>query len=117
PISVNTNGKNVIKFYAQNGLDKSNIVETKFNSNRPNRVLPVINITGEVLPNGRYKVGSLVTITSSSNTIWYKVNHGAQSVDWKEYTGPITLDDATLVSGNYVIYAKTIDTGNVESQE
>src|SRR5690606_11486334 len=117
PITVNINGRNVIKFYAQDGTEKSNIVETKFNSNRPISVLPTINITGEVLPNGRYKVGSQVTITASSNTIWYKINHGAQSVDWTEYTGPITLSDATLVSGNYVIMAKTIDSGNVESAE
>src|SRR5690606_31731729 len=57
------------------------------------------------------------TITAASGQIWYKYNHGNQSIDWTLYTGPFTLNDATLVSGNYVIYAKTRDSGGVDSAE
>lgn len=117
PITVKTNGTHKIVYKATSSEGDSLSKTLEFVVNRPNNDLPTFSIDG-VLVNGKYEIGAKVTISSSEHQIYYKYNHGSQSITtWQLYTGPITLTDGTLASGNYLIYAKTVDPFGAESAE
>ncbi|VEU82817.1 family 10 glycosylhydrolase [Acholeplasma hippikon] len=117
PIQVKKNGSHIIAFKATENGEDSQIVSRQFIINQVNNDVPLIKVNGTKVGNN-YQVGAEVTITSNGAQIYYKYNHGSQSInEWTLYTGPFKLNDATLVNGNYVIYAKTIDENLAESNE
>jgi uncharacterized lipoprotein YddW (UPF0748 family) len=92
-------------------LEESLISGYTITIDKQNNDIPVISITGDMISTS-YVLGSMVSITSTSETIWVAINHGSVG-EWNLYTGPITLDD----TGNYYIRTKTINGEGVESIE
>lgn len=112
PIRIITNGLNTIYYKAVDNLDNESFVKVlNFYTEIKNEVLPTIAINGT--PSGTsYLVGTKIEITSPEHNIWVKINHGSPGT-WVPYEGPITLTS----TGNYAVFAKTIDDGGIESAE
>ncbi len=73
--------------------------------------IPSLNVLGSKI-NDNYVLGSTLNITSASEDIYIKINHGSVG-QWVLYEDPIILDD----TGGYTVFAKSIDSRGTESEE
>src|SRR5690606_18496389 len=112
PIHIITNGLNTIYYKAVDSFDNESYVKLlNFYTDIKNEVLPTITING-TSSGTSYLVGTKIEIASPNHDIWVKINHGSPGT-WVPYEGPITLTS----TGNYAVFAKTIDEGGIESAE
>ncbi|MDC0558825.1 family 10 glycosylhydrolase, partial [Candidatus Izimaplasma bacterium] len=111
PFDITGAGGHVVYMKTVDGLGEESLISSR---NIPiqyrNLDVPSITITGDMIGDN-YVLDSVLTFSSTSETIWYAINHG-NTGEWTEYTGPITLDD----DGGYFIKTKTIDSQGTESE-
>ncbi len=112
PIYVTGTGAHVLymktidEFGVESSLSSYNIAIQYLNPD-----VPEIAVSGNQI-NGKYVVGSQLTLTSDGTDIYVAINHGSVG-EFEIYTEPITLDD----DGLYYIRAITIDERGTESEE
>ena len=112
PILLSHQGVETFYMKAVNALlEESLISAVDIEIIRVNEVVPIINVSGTMIGTS-YVLGSTVTVSSSSNTIWMAVNHGSVGT-WNIYSGPLVLND----TGSYYIRTKTINADGIESAE
>ncbi len=112
PVVLSHQGTETFYMKAINNLFEESLVSAvDVTITRVNNVLPVITVNGTQIGSS-YVLGSTVTVTSSSNTIWMAVNKGSVG-PWVEYTEPLVLNE----TGSYFIRTKTIDSLGIESAE
>lgn len=110
PIEVISNGRHELYYKAIDTNDvASKTLVTTFYTEIENNVVPEITIVGNKIGDN-YESGAHIEITAPEHEIWVRINHGSIG-PWVLYEGPITLTD----TGNYAVFAKTIDAGGVES--
>ncbi len=111
PIAVTGSGAHVIYMKTRDDLGvDSSIISQNIAIQYLNIDVPEINITGSKIGDD-YVVGSEVVLTSDSEDIYVKINHGSVG-EFVLYTEPIVLDD----DGRYYFYVKTIDSRGIESE-
>jgi len=112
PVVLTHQGTQTFFMKAINNLDEESLVSAvDVTIIKVNNVLPVISVTGTQIGSS-YVLGSTVSVTSSSNTLWIAVNKGSVG-PWNLYTEPYVLNQ----TGNYFIRTKTIDSNGIESAE
>ena len=112
PVVLTHQGTQTFFMKAINDLDEESLVSAvDVTITRVNNVLPTITLNGTQIGNS-YVVGSTVTVTSPSNTIWIAVNKGSIGT-WNIYSEPLVLNQ----TGTYFIRTKTIDSLGIESNE
>jgi uncharacterized lipoprotein YddW (UPF0748 family) len=112
PVVLSHQGTVTFYMKAINALDEESLISAvDITITRVNTVLPVITVHGTQIGSS-YVLGSTVSVTSSSNTIWIAVNKGSIG-PWNLYTEPYVLNE----TGNYFIRTKTIDSNGIESNE
>ena len=111
-IKIISNGLNTLYYKAvDSNQNESYIMAINFYTNIPNEVVPAITING-TKSGTSYLSGTKIEITAPEHDVWVKINHGSAGT-WVPYEGPITLTE----TGNYAVFAKTIDEGGIESAE
>jgi len=112
PVVLTHQGVETFFMKAVNLLDEESLISAvDVEIIRVNNVLPFISVSGTLI-GSNYVKGSIVTVSSPSNTIWMAVNHGSIGT-WNIYSGPLVLND----TGSYFIRTKTIDALGIESLE
>ena len=112
PVVLSHQGTETFFMKAVNNLDEESLVSAvDITITRVNNVLPVITVQGTQIGSS-YVLGSTVSVTSSSNTVWIAVNKGSVG-PWNPYTEPLVLNQ----TGTYFIRTKTIDSYGIESSE
>ncbi|MDO9628847.1 MAG: family 10 glycosylhydrolase [Acholeplasmataceae bacterium] len=112
PVVLTHQGLETFYMKAINNLDEESLISAvDIQITRINSVLPIITVSGTQIGLS-YVLGSTVTVTSSSNTIWIAVNKGSVGA-WNPYSEPLVLNE----TGTYFIRTKTIDSLGIESSE
>ena len=112
PFVITTQGRTILYMKAVDGDGVESLVtSTNIDIDKVNHDVPVILIEGHA-DGTEFYTGSVLTIESASETIWYAINHGAVG-SWQPYTGPVVLES----TGNHFIRAKTINDEGIESVE
>ena len=112
PVLLTYQGTQTFFMKAINNLNEESLISAvDITIIKVNNVLPVISVQGTQIGSS-YVLGSTVSVTSSSNTIWIAVNKGSVG-PWTLYTEPLVLNE----TGNYFIRTKTVDANGIDSNE